>query len=175
MYKRALEGREKSLGQEHASTLQTVNNLGLLYAHQGKLVEAEKMYKQALKGFEKALGPDHTSTLQTVHNLGLLYANQGKLDEAKKWYRGVLQGYAKALEAKTSQIENKVILVRIMERNYYSNALMSAKSQTNVPAGDGRVRGEFPATTNRHVPVTAERPGDESPKPQVYLSLTPTV
>ena len=45
-------------------------NLGLLYADQDKLDEAEKMYQCALRGEEKALGPDHTSTLDTVTQLG---------------------------------------------------------------------------------------------------------
>jgi hypothetical protein len=32
----------------------TYHNLGLLYADQGKLVEAEQMYRRALQGYEKA-------------------------------------------------------------------------------------------------------------------------
>ena len=48
---RALEGREKAWGLEHISTLDTVNNLGILYAEQGKLAEAEKMYQRAPNGF----------------------------------------------------------------------------------------------------------------------------
>ncbi|OCK75167.1 hypothetical protein K432DRAFT_309137 [Lepidopterella palustris CBS 459.81] len=66
--------------------LSTVSNLGLLYADQGKLGEAEKMYKRTLQGYEEALGPNHTSTLSTVGNLGNLYKNQGKLGEAEKMY-----------------------------------------------------------------------------------------
>ncbi len=37
MYRRALEGKEKAWGPEHTSTLDTVNNLGLLYKTQGKM------------------------------------------------------------------------------------------------------------------------------------------
>jgi hypothetical protein len=73
------------------------HNLGLLYADQGKLVEAEQMYQRALQGYEKAWGPEHTSTLGTVNNLGLLYADQGKLVEAKQMYQRALQGYEKAV------------------------------------------------------------------------------
>jgi hypothetical protein len=58
-----------AIGPDHTSTLNTVNNLGLLYRDQGKLAEAEKMYLRGLAGYEKALGPDHTSTLNTVCNL----------------------------------------------------------------------------------------------------------
>jgi hypothetical protein len=47
MYMRALAGYEKALGPEHSSTLNTVNNLGLLYRDQGKLEAAEQMFKRA--------------------------------------------------------------------------------------------------------------------------------
>ncbi|KJZ68445.1 hypothetical protein HIM_12170 [Hirsutella minnesotensis 3608] len=74
-----------------------VNNLGSLYADQGRLPEAETMYKRALEGFEKARGRDHTSTLDTVNNLGNLYADQGKLPEAEAMYKRALEGSKKAL------------------------------------------------------------------------------
>ena len=72
------------------------HNLGLLYADQGKLVEAEEMYRRALDGKEKAWGREHTSTLDTVNNLGILYKDQGKLVEAEEMYRRALDGYKKA-------------------------------------------------------------------------------
>ena len=53
-YQQALREYEKALGLEHISSLATVNNLGLLYADQGKMEEAEEMYHWALKGVEKA-------------------------------------------------------------------------------------------------------------------------
>ena len=53
MYRWALEGYEKAWGPEHTSTLNTVNNLGLLYAEQSKMQEAEAMYQRALEGYEK--------------------------------------------------------------------------------------------------------------------------
>ena len=71
------------------------HNLGLLYADQGKLVEAEQMYQRALQGYEKAWGPDYTSTLFMVNNLGNLYRNQGKLVEAEQMYQQALLGYEK--------------------------------------------------------------------------------
>ncbi|OCK72888.1 FabD/lysophospholipase-like protein, partial [Lepidopterella palustris CBS 459.81] len=69
-----------------------IHGLGMLYANQGKLGEAEKMYQRALQGYEKALGAEHTSTLNTVNNLGNLYADQGKLGKAEKMYQRALQG-----------------------------------------------------------------------------------
>jgi tetratricopeptide (TPR) repeat protein len=77
-------GKEKALGPNHLSTLSIVNNLGVLYFNQGKLVEAGEMYQRALAGTEKVLGPDHPSTLYTVNNLGSLYFIQGKPKEAEE-------------------------------------------------------------------------------------------
>jgi tetratricopeptide (TPR) repeat protein len=79
--------------------LRAIHKLGQLYAHRGKLVEAEEMFRLALEGKEKALGlgRDHTSTLETVNNLGILYKDQGKLDEAEEMYQRALAGYEKVL------------------------------------------------------------------------------
>ncbi|KAG9747968.1 purine and uridine phosphorylase, partial [Aureobasidium melanogenum] len=97
MYERALAGYEKALGSEHTSTLDTVNNLGNLYADQARLKDAEGMYERALAGSEKALGPEHTSTIDTVNNLGLLYRDQGRLKDAEGMYERALAGSEKAL------------------------------------------------------------------------------
>lgn len=97
MYQRALARYEKALGPDHTSTLQTINNVGILYRGQGRLDEAEKMYQRALAGKEKALGPDHTLTLNTVNNLGNLYLDQRKLDQAEQMYQRALAGREKEL------------------------------------------------------------------------------
>ncbi|KAK6071700.1 NB-ARC and TPR domain protein [Seiridium cupressi] len=73
-------------------------NLGLLYADQGKMREAEEIYLRALRGYEKAWGLEHTSTLDTVNNLGNLYKNQGKMREAEEMYLRALIGYEKAVD-----------------------------------------------------------------------------
>ena len=62
MYQLALQGYEKAWGPEHTSTLNTVNNLGNLYADLGRLDEAEKMYQRASDGYAKAISPDSLVT-----------------------------------------------------------------------------------------------------------------
>ena len=97
MYQRALAGKEQALGPDHPSTLNTVNNLGLLYADQGKLGEAERMYQRALVGYEKALQPETIPALNTVSNLARLYREQGKMNEAEKMFQRVIMGRKKVL------------------------------------------------------------------------------
>ena len=66
MYVLALRGYEKAWGPEHTSTPDTVNNLGNLYADQGKVAEAEEMYVRALRGYGKAVGTDHYQRTCTI-------------------------------------------------------------------------------------------------------------
>lgn len=42
--------------------LSAVNNLGILYQNQCKLIEAEKMFQRALQGNENALSVDNSMT-----------------------------------------------------------------------------------------------------------------
>jgi tetratricopeptide (TPR) repeat protein len=80
-------------GEERKTVLAAVHTLGILYADQGRLGEAEKMCERALRGKEEALGVGHSSTLHTVNNLGNLYYSQGKLGEAEQMYDRALRGY----------------------------------------------------------------------------------
>jgi tetratricopeptide (TPR) repeat protein len=96
-YQRALQGKEKALGPKHTSTLSTVNNLGNLYADQGKMDEAEKMYQHALQGYEKALGRERVKTyipvLTTMQNLAVLYQQFGRINKANDMYSRALDGF----------------------------------------------------------------------------------
>lgn len=47
MFVRALRGKEEVCPPKHTSTLDIVNEVGLLYADQGKMREAEEMYVRA--------------------------------------------------------------------------------------------------------------------------------
>jgi tetratricopeptide (TPR) repeat protein len=101
MYERALRGKEKALGPEHTSTLDTVNNLGILYADQGKLVEAEQMYERALRGYEKVHGINNVLTyipaLNTIWAFASLFEQQGNLTKARIMYSKALVGYEKVV------------------------------------------------------------------------------
>ncbi|KAF2193987.1 TPR-like protein, partial [Zopfia rhizophila CBS 207.26] len=95
--RRALEGREKELGEQHPSTLTSVSNLAGVLGYQGKYDEAEKLNRRALEGYEKKLGEQHPSTLTSVSNLALMLGYQGKYNEAEKLNRRALEGREKEL------------------------------------------------------------------------------
>ena len=96
MYLQALQGYE-TWGPDHTSTLDRVNNLGLVYAGQGKLDEAEKMSQRALQGYEKAVGLKNVAryrpALSTIRNVGNLFVAQGQPNEAKEMYSRACTGF----------------------------------------------------------------------------------
>lgn len=101
--------------------LSTINNLGILYAYQGKVTEAEEMYMWALQGKEKAWGAEHISTISTVNNLGILYAHQGKIMEAEEMYMRALRGYEQLPWVPHSRIDAvRQSLLSLHERSYTS-------------------------------------------------------
>ena len=96
-YQRALEGKEKALGNDHPSTLSTVNNMASVFDNQGEYHKALKWYQRALDGMEKTLGNDHPDTLTAVHNMASVFDNQGKYHKALEWYQRALDGREKAV------------------------------------------------------------------------------
>jgi tetratricopeptide (TPR) repeat protein len=96
-YQRALDGREKTLGKDHPSTLDTVHNMGVVFDNEGEYGKALEWYQRALDGCEKTLGKDHPSTLQTVNNMASVFDNQGEYGKALEWYQRALDGKEKTL------------------------------------------------------------------------------
>jgi tetratricopeptide (TPR) repeat protein len=146
MYLRALQEYEKARGAEHTSALITVNNLGNLYADQGKMAEAEAMYLRALQGKEKAWGAEHTSTLKTVNNLGLLYANQGKMAEAEAMYLRALQGYEKAWGAEHTSTLDTVNNLGVLYKNQGKMAEAEAMYLRALQGYENAMGADHPTT-----------------------------
>lgn len=88
--------------------------LGLLYASQGRLVEAKKMYRIALDAYKRHRGERHKSTLRLAATLGALYLNRGNAREAEKLYRSALEGYEALIVQKgtSSNAPGTLCLVR---------------------------------------------------------------
>ncbi|KAL2808184.1 hypothetical protein BJX63DRAFT_424818 [Aspergillus granulosus] len=150
------QGKEKALGPDHTSTLDTVHNLGLLYSNQGKLKEAEELYQRALSGYEKALGPDHTSTLITANNLGLLYSDQGKLKEAEELYQRALSGYEKTLGAHHST-------TRMVANRLASLPNFSAECETSHP-----ITPDDPVQALAVIPLRSSLPESSRKRDMLY-------
>ncbi len=82
LYKQALAIRKQQLGDNHADTATSLNNLALLYQSQGRYSEAEPLLKQALAIIKQQLGDNHPSTATSLNNLAFLYQSQDDIPQA---------------------------------------------------------------------------------------------
>ena len=134
--------------KEKETVLDAIHLLGLLYADQGKMTEAEKIYQRALEGKEKAWGPEHTSTLITVNNLGILYKNQGKITEAEKMYQRALRGYEKALGLNHMSALNALNIINNLGLLYADQGKMTEAEKMYQRALEGKENALGPEHTS---------------------------
>jgi tetratricopeptide (TPR) repeat protein len=95
LFKKALEGRRKQLGNDHTDTLWSMNGLAIVYSSQGRYDEAEELQKRALEGMKKRIGGNHPRTFLLMNNLADVYKSQGRHDEAEQLRKQVLEGKEK--------------------------------------------------------------------------------
>ena len=86
LYKTCLDLRRESLGRDHPDTINTMNNLGLVYNQQGRYHEAEKLHKTCSILYNRKLGVNDTKTMNSMNNLANVYVNQERYDEAEALY-----------------------------------------------------------------------------------------
>ena len=95
-FQRVLDGREKTLGKDHPSTLTTVNSMAGVFESRGEYGKALEWFQRALDGREKTLGKDHPLTLNTVHCMAHIFESRGEHDKALEWFQRALDGREKA-------------------------------------------------------------------------------
>ena len=97
LYREALDGRRRTLGDAHPGTLNSINNMAGLLQDQGKLSDAEALYREALDGRRRTLGDAHPDTLGSINNMAVMLKAQGKLSDAEALYREALDGLRRTL------------------------------------------------------------------------------
>ena len=70
-------------GDDHPDTLETKNDLAMLYKEQGDYDKAEPLLLDAVEGRLK-LGDTHPHTIESLNNLIELYEAWNKPDKAKE-------------------------------------------------------------------------------------------
>jgi len=93
----ALETRRRVLGEMHADTMMSINNMASILEQQGRESEAEVLYREAVEKRKKVLGMDHHDTLSSMGNLGNLLRDQRKFDEAEPLLRQSLDGMRRVM------------------------------------------------------------------------------
>ncbi|XRB19427.1 coatomer subunit epsilon [Pseudoscourfieldia marina] len=97
LFREALDGHRRELGDAHPDTLNSINNLATLLMDQGKYDEAEPLFREALDGKRRELGDAHPDTLQSINGLANLLSDQGNYADAESLYREALDGHRREL------------------------------------------------------------------------------
>jgi tetratricopeptide (TPR) repeat protein len=80
---RALELRQRVLGESHHDTLTSMHELAEVYRYQDEYAKAEKLFLQTLDVQRRVLGEEHRDTLDTMDTLAQLYGSEGKYAQAE--------------------------------------------------------------------------------------------
>ena len=97
MYQQAIRGKEKELGPEHSSTLDTLDELVILYGDMGRWREAGMLGLRALKSRKRMLSQEHPSTLTSTANLASIFRNQGRWKDAARLEEQALEARTRIL------------------------------------------------------------------------------
>ena len=81
-HKRALDIRQKTLGQNHTKVADTLFNTGLVYANLSEYRKALEYIHKSMTIWEKALGSNHPDIAWSLRELGYIYIHQGRYKEA---------------------------------------------------------------------------------------------
>ena len=90
LYRAALEGFRRELGQEHYRVAVCLNNLALLLMETGRDDEAEMFLREALRIRRKVFGNEHLAVATGLKNLALLLTRKGAYLAAEALYREAL-------------------------------------------------------------------------------------
>ncbi|MGO9918200.1 MAG: protein kinase domain-containing protein [Isosphaeraceae bacterium] len=91
MAETAADGLGRTLGPDHADTLNALANLALAYLDAGKLREGTALLERVRDAKIAQLGPDHPDTLRTLNNLAGAYWSAKQLDKSVPLYEDVLK------------------------------------------------------------------------------------
>jgi tetratricopeptide (TPR) repeat protein len=100
---RALELRQRLLGEKHPDTQSTMNSLARIYRYEGKYSAAGPLIAKVLEIRRRALGKEHPDTLVSMDELASLYQKQGKNADAEQLFTQVLTVRRRTLGQENSQ------------------------------------------------------------------------
>lgn len=86
-----LQARKRILGEEHAYTLWSVNDLSKIYVEVGRTDEAVAILENIVPIVARTLGEDHVGMALTRSNLARAYFLSGKWTEAEETIRPLLE------------------------------------------------------------------------------------
>jgi tetratricopeptide (TPR) repeat protein len=131
-----LQARRQILGEEHAYTLWSVNDLSKVYVELGRPAEAVAMLENIIPIVKRTLGEDHVGMSMTKSNLGKAYSRSGRFKEAEETVRpllaGVRDGHPDWIQSRYGYARILFKLGRIEEAEKYCLAIMDRTTRAKT-------------------------------------------
>ncbi|MDY7093664.1 MAG: serine/threonine-protein kinase [Acidobacteriota bacterium] len=86
----ALARRRELLGEDHPSTAETLNDLGVLAVQRRDVERAEELLRQALELRRRLTGETGPATAESTHHLAALLSIKGEYERAEELFRRAL-------------------------------------------------------------------------------------
>ena len=83
-YTQALEAQRRTLGDDHADTLDSIYSLGRLYQNQGRFAESAPYLREELAACRTKYGSEHEETLVSIYNLAIVCQSMGEFAQAEE-------------------------------------------------------------------------------------------
>lgn len=114
-YDKALDVRERTLGNDHPYTATTYNNMAGVYKEQGDYEKALEYYEKDLEISERTLGNDHPSTATTYNNMAGVYKAQGDYKKALEYLEKALTVFMAKLGVNHPYTQSTQVSAEIMK------------------------------------------------------------
>ncbi|MFC1576625.1 tetratricopeptide repeat protein [Candidatus Omnitrophota bacterium] len=123
--KRMLEMAENAFGPNHPETIQSSEDLAVLYYEMMRYAMAESLFRRVLSTKEKALGPDHWDTAESMKDLASVYREQGDYARAEPLFKHALKITENAFGPENYKTADCIIGLAIMY--YYTGDYVRAR------------------------------------------------
>jgi tetratricopeptide (TPR) repeat protein len=92
LQEQSLELRKRTFGEEHPSTITTMNNLAIMLRKQGEITEARDLQEKSLALSRQILGNDHPNTRIVMESLAETLKTMGETDRALELFSEAAKG-----------------------------------------------------------------------------------
>jgi len=103
LFRRAVELRRMTQGEEHPETLEAMNNLGNFLTENGNYTESAALFEKLIEVQTRKVGLDDWTTLRSINNLGYSVDWQGRTEEAEKLYRTAYDGLTRVAGSRDAE------------------------------------------------------------------------
>ena len=94
---KVLKACKRTLGDEHPSTILSMNNLAWSYNNLGRPQDAVQLREKVLEACKRTLGDEHPNTLLSISNLAASYSDLGRSQDAVELEEKVLEARKRTL------------------------------------------------------------------------------